>query len=328
VPEGVGRLRTATGSSGLKEVRCGDIGLVVAAVRARLRASYSLEVELAFVALVLLAWHAVRIPLEGSVAISVDHAASVLRLENALGIDIEGSAIRRAAETGIAPTLAWLYSNIHLPVLFGFVAATRLLRPDHYPRVRTIFVLSFLPAVVVIWAYPLAPPRWLADLGMGPAPREADLGSSGALFHNETAAAASQHFGFALFVAAVTLWLFPRSRALWLALAYPALVFVVIVGTGNHYVIDCVVGALTFLLAAFAAWFLHGGTAASGTTAPTNGAPSAALGCGLVAWGLVSLDFTTPATWNNLGDLVVLGLGLALVLSPRLGVKEAVTESG
>jgi hypothetical protein len=300
----------------------------VTAVRRQLGTTYSVEVELALVALVLLAWHAVRIPLEGSVAVSLDHAATVLRLENALGIDIEGSAIRRAAETGVAPTLAWLYSNIHLPILFGFVAATRLLRPDHYPRVRTIFVLSFVPAVVVIWAYPLAPPRWLSDLGMGPAPREAELGSSGALFHNETAAAASQHFGFALFVAVVTLWLFPRSRALWLALAYPALVFVVIVGTGNHYVIDCMVGALTFLLAALAARFLHGGTAASGVTAPTSGVPIAALGYGLVAWGLVSLDFTTPVIWNNVGDALILVLGLVVVLSPRLGVKEAVTESG
>jgi hypothetical protein len=300
----------------------------VTAVRRQLGTTYSVEVELALVALVLLAWHAVRIPLEGSVAVSLDHAATVLRLENALGIDIEGSAIRRAAETGVAPTLAWLYSNIHLPILFGFVAATRLLRPDHYPRVRTIFVLSFVPAIVVIWAYPLAPPRWLSDLGMGPAPREAELGSSGALFHNETAAAASQHFGFALFVAAMTLWLFPRSRALWLALAYPAVVFVVIVGTGNHYVIDCMVGALTFLLAALAGRFLHGGTAASGITASTNGAPIAALGYGLLAWGLVSLDFTTPVIWNNVGDALILVLGLVLVLSPRLGVKEAVTESG
>jgi PAP2 superfamily len=304
------------------------LGRQVSAVRTRLNATYSLEVEFALVALVLLAWQAVRIPLEGSVAASLDHSVSVLRLESALGIDIEASAIRRAAETGIAPTLSWLYSNIHLPILFGFIAAVRLLRPDRYPRVRTIFVLSFVPAVVVIGAYPLAPPRWLSELGMGPAPREAELGSSGALFHNETAAAASQHFGFALFVAAVTLWLFPRSRFLWPALAYPALVFVVIVGTGNHYVIDCVVGTLTFVLAALTARLLHGRTATAEVTAQPGSAPIVALGYALVAWGLVSLDFTTPATWNNVGDALILALGLALVLSPRFGVKEAVTESG
>ena len=301
---------------------------VVAAVRARIGASYPLELELAFVALVLLVWHAVRIPLEGSVDVSLEHAASVLRVEDALAIDIEASVIQRASETGFAPVLAWLYSNIHLPILFGFIAAVRLLRPDRYPRVRTIFVLSFVPAVVVIGAYPLAPPRWLSELGLGPAPRAAELSSSGALFHNETAAAASQHFGFALFVAAVSLWLFPTSRLLWLALAYPALIFVVIVGTGNHYVIDCVVGSLTFLLAALAARFLHGNAAAAGAPAQPGAAAVVALGYGLVAWGLVSLDVTAPATWSNVGDALILAIGVAAVLSPRFGVKEALTESG
>jgi PAP2 superfamily len=300
----------------------------VAAVRRQLATTYSVEVELAFVALVLLAWHAVRIPLEGSVALSLDNSASILRLEDALALDIEASVIQRVSETGVAPALAWLYSNIHLPVLFGFVAAIRLLRPDQYPKVRTIFVLSFVPAVIAIAAYPLAPPRWLPELGLGPAPREAELGSSGALFHNETAAIASQHFGFALFVAAVSLWLLPRSRVLSIALAYPALVFVVIVGTGNHYVVDCVVGSLTFVLAALAARVVHGSAAASEAAAQPGAAALAAAGYGLVAWGLVSLDFTTPATWNNVGDALILALALASVLSPRLGVKEAVTESG
>jgi PAP2 superfamily len=300
----------------------------VAAVRRQLGTTYSVEVELALVALVLLAWHAVRIPLEGSVALSLDHSASILQLEDALALDIEASVIQRVSDTGVAPVLAWLYSNIHLPVLFGFVAAIRLLRPDQYPKVRTIFVLSFVPAVIAIAAYPLAPPRWLSQLGLGPAPREAELSSAGALFHNETAAAASQHFGFALFVAAVSLWLFPRSRFLWLALAYPALVFVVIVGTGNHYVIDCVVGALTFGIAAIAARFFHRTPADSGVTALSSGAPIAALGCGLVAWGLVSFDFTAPATWNNLSDALMLAIGIAAVLSPRFAIREPATEVG
>ena len=36
------------------------------------------------------------------------------------------------------------------------------------------------------------------------------------------------------------------------------LVFLVIVGTGNHYVLDCVVGSLTFALATVVALVLHG----------------------------------------------------------------------
>ena len=191
-----------------------------------------------------------------------------------------------------------MYRNIHLPVLFAFLAAVRLSRPSQYPFVRTVFVLSFIPALVVIWIFPLAPPRWLTELGLGPAPADSELGAGGALFHNETAAAASQHFGFALFVAVVSLWLFPRSRIAWAAAAYPALVFFIIVGTGNHYVLDCVVGTLTFALAAVAALVLHGAVPAR-SIAVQPGAGIAAAGYGLIAGGLVTLHLTALTSWTN-----------------------------
>jgi PAP2 superfamily len=300
----------------------------VVAVRRWVRACYSVEAELAFVALVLIAWQALRIPLEGSVAESLDHAGSVLRLEEALGLDIEASFIARASESGIVPVLAWLYANIHVPVLFAFMAAARLLAPERYPRLRTIFVLSFVPAIVVIGLYPLAPPRWLPSLGLGPTPTQFDLETSGALFHNETAAAASQHFGFAVFVAAAAVWLFPRSRLASAAIAYPVLVFLVIVCTGHHYVLDCVVGTLTFVVAALCARVVHGRSSGAAAAAYRPGTAAVALGCGLVAWGTVSLDVTELASWSNIADAVVLMAGIAAILSPRLGAKEAVPESG
>ena len=293
-----------------------------------MRGTYSVEAELAFVAIVLVAWQAIRIPLEGSVAVSLDHAASFLRIEDALGLDIEAALIARASESGIEPAFAWLYANIHIPVLFAFMAAARLVAPERYPRLRTIFVLSFVPAILVIGLYPLAPPRWLPSLGLGPTPTQADLASSGALFHNETAAAASQHFGFAVFVAAAAVWLFPRSRLAPAAIAYPVLVFVVIVCTGHHYVLDCVVGTLTFVVAAFCARILHGRSGDAAAAAYRSGTAAVALGCGLVAWGAVSLDVTELAGWGNLTDAIVLAAGVAAILSPRLGAKEAVTESG
>ena len=214
--------------------------------------TYALETELVLVALVLVAWHAIRIPIEGDVATSLAHADDVLGLERALSLDIETWLI--ASTAAAASTLEWLYTNIHLPVLFAFVAAVRLLAPDRYPLLRTTFMLSFVPAALVIWLYPLAPPHWLPEFGFGAPPTDAELTSTtGALFHNTTAAAASQHFGFALFVAAASIWLFPRSPLAWATIAYPVLAFVVIVGTGNHYVLDCIVGTLTFAFAAVVA---------------------------------------------------------------------------
>lgn len=279
--------------------------------------TYALETELVLVALVLVAWHAIRIPIEGDVATSLAHADDVLGLERALSLDLETWLI--ASTAAAASTLEWLYTNIHLPVLFGFVAAVRLLAPDRYPLLRTTFMLSFVPAALVIWLYPLAPPHWLAEFGFGAPPTDAELTSTtGALFHNTTAAAASQHFGFALFVAAASIWLFPRSPLAWATIAYPVLAFVVIVGTGNHYVLDCIVGALTFAFAAVvASRLVPAREQRRAPVAQTGSITSIAVGYGLIAWGFVSLDLTALGADNVLHALV-LAAGVALVVTPRL----------
>jgi hypothetical protein len=301
---------------------------VGAGLARRVRACYSLEAELAIVALVLLAWQAIRIPLEGDIGISLVHAEDVLRLEHALALDVEPGIIASLSSSSAPEALRWAYENVHLPVLFGFVAAVRLLAPDRYPAIRTTFVVSFVPAVFVIGLYPLAPPHWLPRLGLGLPPSQAELTSGGDLFHNSTAAAASQHFGFAVFVAATLVWLFPRSPLAWAALAYPAFVFLVIVGTGNHYVLDCVVGTLTFALAATVAALVHQGHREPALGVQTSGAASIALGYGLVAWGLVSLNVLEPLAWTNaFPTAFVLAAGVAAVVVPRLGPDEVVAES-
>ncbi|HEX4747246.1 MAG TPA: phosphatase PAP2 family protein [Gaiellaceae bacterium] len=289
-----------------------------------LRRTYALETELAIVALVLVVWHAIRIPIEGSVATSLAHADDVVELERALSLDVEAWLIATLA--GVEGVLGWLYTNIHLPVLFGFVAAVRLLAPSRYPFIRTTFVLSFVPAVLVIGLYPLAPPHWLPEFGFGIPPTDAELTSTtAALFHNTTAAAASQHFGFAAFVAATAIWLFPRRPLVWATTAYPVLVFAVIVGTGNHYVLDCVVGASTFVFAAALASRLAPAQPETSLTVQTAGIASISVGYALIAWGFVSLDLTALDA-DNIVHAVVFVAGVAAVVAPRLGEKEPLAE--
>ena len=291
------------------------------------RRTYSVETELVFVALVLLAWHAIRIPIEGDVATSLAHANDVLGLERALSLDVEQAVIGRMDDAGVTPTLAWLYTNIHLPVLFAFMAAARLLAPARYPVVRTTYALAFLPAALIIWLYPLAPPHWLPEFGFGVPPTDAELtNTTGALFHNTTAAAASQHFGFSVLVAATAIWLFPRSRLAYATLVYPVVVFLVIVGTGNHYVVDCIIGTLTLALAAALAWIVHRPTELAAARAQT-GIASIALGYGLITWGFVSLDLTGLRSWDNAFYALVLIAGVAAVIAPRLVEKEPLAES-
>ena len=80
------------------------------------------------VALVLLAWQAARIPLEGSVATSLAHARSVRGLEDALGLDVEGPVVGFASTPPYEAILEWMYTGIHTPALFGFMAAACRLR--------------------------------------------------------------------------------------------------------------------------------------------------------------------------------------------------------
>ena len=224
--------------------------------------------------------------------------------------------------------MEWLYANIHLPVLFGFLAAARLLAPARYPAVRTTFMVSFVPAACVIGLFPLAPPRWLPEFGLGVPPTDVELtDTTGALFHNVTAAAASQHFGFAVFLFATSIWFFPRSWLAWTTLAYPVLAFVVIVGTGNHYVVDCLVGTLTFVIAALVAWLVHRPMMFTSTQSQPSAVVSVAVGYVLVVWGFVSFELTMPSDPHSISDLLALAAGAVLVGAPRLSAKEAIAET-
>lgn len=63
----------------------------------------------------------------------------------------------------------------------------------------------------------------------------------------------SQHFAFPVLVAVATARIAPRSALAGLALLYPLGMFLVIVGTRHHYLLDCVVGALSLGIGALCA---------------------------------------------------------------------------
>jgi PAP2 superfamily len=228
------------------------------ALRRRLLSPARLEVDLLLILGLLLIWQAVRIPLEGSVPLAMDNARSLLSVERTLHIDAEASVLD--AVHGARGFLHFAYEHIHLPLLFGFLAVARLAAPARFPLLRLTLFLSFVPSVLLIGLIPVAPPRWLPELGSAGPPADGQLTATTAeLLQNSTAAITSQHFGYAFLVAAGSLWLWPRSWLARLTILYPAFVFVVILGTANHYVIDCVLGALTFCFGAAATALIAGG---------------------------------------------------------------------
>jgi hypothetical protein len=288
--------------------------------RAVLSRPWSVRAEAGFVALVLVAWQAIRIPLEGNMATSLAHAQAELRLERVLHIDVERAFMRAFDQPLVSDGFGWLYTNLHVPVLVCFLLLARMAAPQRYPLLRLTFALSYVPAAFIIGLYPVAPPRYLPELG-GTPPSDTDLtATTSVLLHNTTAAVASQHFALALFIAIGAVWIWPRSRGARLVALYPAAVFVLILATANHYVLDCLVGTAALGLGALAAWSLVERPAADAVVPVTPVAASVAIGYALLAWSLESIAGlpTRPAVALALviGLLLVSGVPQALRPAP------------
>jgi hypothetical protein len=110
--------------------------------------------------------------------------------------------------------------------------------------VRTALLIASALALIGFIAFPTAPPR-LAALGI------ADTISGGHVdlnhglviaLYNPFAAVPSMHVGYAVIVAASLVRHGGRPSVRLLGALYPVLVLLVIVATGNHFLIDALAG--------------------------------------------------------------------------------------
>jgi len=162
----------------------------------------------------------------------------------------------------LRPGLVWLYLNAMPAWLFAALAWSYLYRPLHFPRLRDLTIVSALLVVACHWAFPAAPPRLVLTSGPGHLQDWAyggatvDLGVLHVVGFNPYAAFPSVHLLWSLIPA---LCLAPGSRRVWVwlaALCYPLLMGLII-GTGNHYVLDCVGSVAMLALNAPLVWALE-----------------------------------------------------------------------
>jgi len=188
---------------------------------------------------------------------------------------------------GIVPTV-WLQQNIYDPsavhwwdtvgsviYITHFLAAwiiaavLYLISRDAWFDWARAVVITSVSALVIFMLVPTAPP-WYADeragllppidriavrgldsIGLHPA---GELVSSGRAFSNEVAAIPSLHTGFAVLVSLFLFSVLPRTWRWWatpLLVLYPVAMIVVLVYSGEHYVIDGIFGAIL----AVGVWF-------------------------------------------------------------------------
>jgi hypothetical protein len=190
----------------------------------------------------------------GSLAVGRENAEAIVAAERGLGIDVEPAIQRFFLEEGLGmPFWNVLYVGSQAVVLpLTLVLVFRFARAA-YPFARNLALLSWVGALIWYAIQPVAPPR-LAGMGYVDTVSTQTFVQLDSwlvqLLYNPVAAMPSLHVGMAPVVGwalwRLTRWAWTRA----LGLAYPALVTVAVVVTGNHFLLDVAGGLLVVLPAA------------------------------------------------------------------------------
>ena len=143
----------------------------------------------------------------------------------------------------------WTYLNAHFALTAAALVFIYLRRNDSFYFVRNMFMVAMLVALIGYCLYPTAPPRLMPQWGFSDSIRQftgvdAEQGAAGVLL-NPYAAVPSMHVCFALMISMPMARLVHRAVARLLWHVYPLLIAFVVVVTGNHYLTDVALGALT-----------------------------------------------------------------------------------
>ncbi len=170
--------------------------------------------------------------------------------------------------TALRHGVVWIYLNA-LPVwLFAALAWNYLYKQRHFPMVRGLTIVSILLAVACYRVFPTAPPcfvlhgapYYLADWTYGGTSIDAHVVRM--VGFNPNAAFPSVHMLWAT-IPALCLAIGSRKAWVWMAaLCYPLMMLIVVIASGNHYLLDCAgslaVLAVSALLVAGARWAFRG----------------------------------------------------------------------
>lgn len=214
--------------------------------------------EVGVFALALVVYQASRALVIGSPATAFRNARSLIGFEKGSGLFVETSIQQRMMEhVRLVEILNLFYLTAHWIVTPLFFVWLYRRRRDVYPLVRNAFLVANGVAIVVFMVFPVAPPRLAAGReGLVDTLRTVSSvnlhgGVLSGVF-NPYAAVPSMHFGYAALIGVVAFVLVRSWPLRALALAYPAVVFLTIVGTANHYIVDALGGGLVMALGAVA----------------------------------------------------------------------------
>jgi membrane-associated phospholipid phosphatase len=178
------------------------------------------------------------------------NATRIIDLERTLHVFVEPSIQAWTSNVGwLMVATDWIYLNSHYVVTIGVLLFLYRRRHAAFCFVRNAFMIAMAIALIGYAVYPTAPPRLMPEWGFGDSIRQftgftIEDHSVKALL-NLYAAVPSIHVCFALLVGWPMAKLVRRPWLKMLWLVYPLLVTYAVVATGNHYLTDAVLGALT-----------------------------------------------------------------------------------
>ncbi|MBV9292785.1 MAG: phosphatase PAP2 family protein [Frankiales bacterium] len=214
--------------------------------------------ELMLIAIVYSLYDGSRFVVEGQQSTAFMHAASVMHLEALLDMRWE-HALNQAvsAHAFLAVPADYIYATMHYIVTPIVLIWMWRRHRDVYPRARTTLVVATVIGLVGFSLMPVAPPRMLPGFvdtmaqysGFGwwgpdaSAPR--GLGS----FTNQFAAMPSLHVGWALWCGWQLIRHGEHLITRVMGVLYPAVISIVVIATGNHYLLDAVAGIAVVVFA-------------------------------------------------------------------------------
>jgi hypothetical protein len=188
------------------------------------------------------------------------NAEALISLQKSLGIFWEVELQKLILEHDWMRRLAnsvYLYGHGPAILIVAILLYTRA-RQQYY-LVRNAFLLSGAIGLVIFVAFPVAPPRLMPEFGFVDTVLE-EYNVRRVLMPgfltNEYAAVPSLHFGWNLIIG-VALWtVFPNAVARFFAIAAPLGMFLAIVLTANHFILDAVAGAVVVAAGSYLAFRL------------------------------------------------------------------------
>jgi hypothetical protein len=210
--------------------------------------------EVALVAALYVVYDTTRGLRRGSIAGANRSGSRLLSWEQSLHLDPEHTLNQLLWHTpALAVPASFFYATLHFIITPAVLIWLYRRHPANYRTARTAILIGTALALIIFWLDPTTPPRLLPggdfhDI-LGQSSRWGWWGSEGSAprglgnLTNQLAAMPSLHVGWALWSG----WLIARharhTSIRILGAAYPILTTLVVLGTGNHYLLDTLAGA-------------------------------------------------------------------------------------